>query len=81
MKILIAGMLVILLSGCFGKSIIHPPKPLPILTYESNLFISDGNICMTSEQFLEHRLWLEDIKRYVIDTNDILCFYNKENCK
>lgn len=69
-----------ILSGC-SSNVIHVNKPNEIISYDSKLFLHDGYVCMTEESFLKHKLWINDVKRYVIDANDIFCYYNKENCK
>lgn len=77
MKAIIVIALSFCLAGCFTKAVIHPPKPLPVMSYESNMFMDSGNICMSPESFLEHRLFLEDLKRYITDQNDIILFYQR----
>lgn len=70
-------VLFIFMVGCSKSALIHPTKPKPINTYDSNFFIDNGNVCMSTDEFLEFRLWLEDIKRYTTDMNDILDYYQK----
>ena len=70
--------IVLLLSftmiGCTPK-LVHPPMPSPILEANVQLFNKESSICMNHESFKNHRLWLEDVKRYIKEQNEIICYY------
>ena len=82
MKKLIVGLLAFALVGCAQEPLKHtvdPSWPKPIKTYstEWKVIVVDGSAYMALPygESQEFRIWLEDIKRYVSESNDMICYY------
>lgn len=84
-KQMIAALALSFLVGCQTQPpvksdvAIHPDWPHPIQAYAFDWRVVevDGKIIVGLEynDNLEFRLLLEDVKRYVKDTNSMICFY------
>ncbi|AWD91978.1 Rz-like spanin [Enterobacteria phage vB_EcoM_IME341] len=89
--VLSIGMLV----GCaqdipvVPKQQLHPSWPQPIAEHNVKwqVKVIDGKawVGMPFEDSQEHRIWLNDVKRYVQDQKSMLCYYRsglkEEKCK
>ncbi|WJZ28122.1 Rz-like spanin [Serratia phage 92A1] len=82
MKKLLIGLLSLALVGCAQepqKPSVDPLWPKPIKTYstEWKVIVVDGSAYMALPyaESQEFRIWLEDIHRYVQQSNDMICYY------
>lgn len=82
-------VLSIFLAGCEflpfteKSTVYHPPMPRQISVYNVDwkvIVIDDvPYVALTYEDSLEFRIFLEDVHRYIIESNAVLCFYNKSD--
>lgn len=87
-KQLIAAALALALTACVStkpaqqQTVFHPEWPSPIQPYQFDWIVVESNgtvvVGLEYNESLEFRLMLEDLKRYVKDTNDMVCFYRKD---
>lgn len=61
---------------------IHPSWPDPIKAYDGKwqVKVIDGKawVGMPFEESQKYRSWMDDISRYVHDSNDVICYYRTE---
>lgn len=83
----------LMLSGCASKPVVleqpdtfvHPDWPTPVqpVHIKWNAIASedgqDVRVQMSLDDSIELRIFLEDIRRYVADMNDTLCFYRPDD--
>lgn len=59
----------------------HPTWPTPITTYKFDWkVIQVGDkvyVGLEYDQSVEFRVFLEDVKRYIQDSNNVICFYRE----
>lgn len=90
MKLIVSALcLSVLLSGCsqapsepIKVEKIHPSWPDPIKAYDSKweVKVIDGKawVGMPFEESQKYRSWMDDIGRYVHDSNGVICYYRSE---
>lgn len=82
-------MIILFVCGCATnqikpiETIIHPDLPQPIQPYKFDwkvVVIDEKTVIvgLDYDQSLEFRLFLEDLKRYMKESNYVTCFYRKE---
>lgn len=62
---------------------IHPSWPLPVMPYKFDWKVivlneTEVYVALEYDQSVEFRVFLEDIKRYIEESNGMICFYRKE---
>lgn len=61
------------------ETIIHPVWPNSVSSYKFNwVVVVDGNnpiVGLEYNQSVEFRLFMEDMKRYIKEQNEMLCYY------
>lgn len=83
---------VLLLGACTNvpeRPLVDPSWPTPIAEYKAEwkVIVVDGKafVGMPFDESQEFRIWLDDIGRYVKDSNGVICFYrehlNEAKCK
>lgn len=88
-RIASAICLSVLLAGCSQAlpgptkvEKIHPSWPDPIKAYDGKwqVKVIDGKawVGMPFEESQKYRSWLDDVGRYVHDSNDVICYYRSE---
>lgn len=90
MKLALSAVcLSVLLSGCsqalpepHPPITIHPSWPDPIKTYDGKweVKVIDGKawVGMPFQESQKYRSWMDDIGRYVHDSNGVICYYRSE---
>lgn len=57
----------------------HPSWPAPIVPYKFDWKVIQVDdkvyVGLEYDQSIEFRIFMEDIKRYIKDSNDVICFY------
>lgn len=86
-------LVLMLLSGCASdpitvvsdpKRIIHPELPAPIDPYKFDwkvVVLEDGKTVIVGldyDESVDFKIFLEDIKRYIKQSNTILCSYRRD---
>lgn len=65
-----------------SETLIHPTWPTPINPYTFNWKVIpvDDKVYVGLEyaESLEFRIFLEDVKRYVKESNSMICFYRED---
>lgn len=78
------------LTGCVvSNTVVHPPLPDPVEPIPIEWRIdSEGDkarVSLSWEDSQKIKIWLEDIKRYTLESKVIMCYYRKdlkeERCK
>lgn len=74
-----------LLGSCASTSEVTPvapPKPDKVISYVPTVHVIEYEgvvyVAMTYEESQLFRIWLNDLKRYMQDQKDIICYY--EGC-
>lgn len=83
--------LCLMLAGCWNTkeqvepprdTLVHPAYPSPVQPYTFNWVVvpleKEVIVGLEYNQSLEFRLFLEDMKRYIREQNEMLCFYRHE---
>lgn len=92
MRALVLAVLLVVVSGCTQapvktisepKRIIHPELPAPVSSYAFEwkvVVIDDKNVVigLSYDQSIDFKIFLEDVKRYISESNVILCSYRKD---
>lgn len=97
MKKIIPLVITALLVGCVSapreRQIetpkIHPSWPAPIRPFQTTWTVIDVSgttmVAIPYKESQDLRIWLEDIKRYMIQANNLICYYrsdlNELKCK
>lgn len=84
----------LLLSGCMWNdkptdatqprtTIVHPSWPVTVQPYRFDwrvVVINDEEVLvgLSYDQSLDFRLFLEDVKRYMGESNRVICYYREE---
>lgn len=92
MRTVIILCMVVLLSACGSyptqpqsteSTIIHPELPQPVAPYQFDWNIIEHEdkpyVALTFDDSLVFRQYLEDILRYIRESNDLLCYYREGN--
>lgn len=71
------------LTGCVaGGTMIHPPLPEPIdpIPIEWRVDAEDGKarVSLSWEDSQKFKIWLEDVKRYTLESKVLMCYYRQE---
>ena len=91
-KIMYTLIVALLLTGCAAKPnkiptepkrIIHPEMPTPVGDYKFDwqvVVIDEKTVVIGLEydQSIDFKIFLEEIKRYIGESNVILCSYRKD---
>lgn len=91
-KLIYALFTALILTGCAAtppkivtepKRIIHPELPAPVSDYKFDwqvVVIDDTHVVIGLEydQSIDFKIFLEEIKRYIGESNVILCSYRKD---
>jgi hypothetical protein len=65
------------------ETLIHPERPVAVRPYSFDwkvVVLEDQSVIigLSYDQSLEFRIFLEDIRRFINETNKTLCFYRSE---
>lgn len=82
-------LLFALLTGCStatqdkpAPTIVHPERPAPIHEFSTEWTVVDikgqPHLALPWADSQKLRIWLEDIKRYVQQSNVMLCYYRTD---
>jgi hypothetical protein len=73
----------------FDKNFSHPELPNPVEPYKFNFFVitednidkfagQDVFVAIEYKQTLEFRKFLEDMKRFMLEANGVICYYRED---
>lgn len=79
---LLSLILPVTLTGCAVKPHLHPTLPSEVkpVNIEWRVDSEEGKarVSMSWEDSQKFRVWMEDVKRYTLETREVVCYYRRE---